>query len=213
MIPVLMNQAMPLFADLDALSQVDISTSKARDPMLSTFQDLRGRIAIFGGSFDPLQSAHLRVAEKALDKYELDMVVFMPTAANPLKQNKPIGTNDQRVEMIKLAIQDNPRLFVSELDYTLPQPAYSCNLMAIIKEQVDESASLFFMVGSDCAKDFEKWIGFDKLEKLTEFIVVDREEGTESSTEVRAQIKAGDIATLRVPRAVKSYLLENRIYV
>ena len=75
----------------------------------TTRQPVRTSLGLYGGSFDPVHSAHLRVAQLALEQLCLDKVVFIPAARSPLKSNSSVASDSDRIEMLELATAEEPR--------------------------------------------------------------------------------------------------------
>jgi nicotinate-nucleotide adenylyltransferase len=146
-----------------------------RDPWLADFRGLRGRIGLYGGSFDPVHRGHLEVARSAQRAHGLERVVFLPTARNPMKPRGPRAANEDRAAMLRLALQDEPALFVSPLELERAGTSYTVETLREIRAQVDPSAELCFVMGSDCLPDFPRWFRVRELFELARICVVERE--------------------------------------
>ncbi|MBK9384530.1 MAG: nicotinate-nicotinamide nucleotide adenylyltransferase [Planctomycetes bacterium] len=127
-----------------------------RDPWLADFRGLRGRIGLYGGSFDPVHRGHLEVARSARRAHGLERVVFLPTARNPMKPRGPRASNADRAAMLRLALQDEPALFVSPLELERAGTSYTVETLRAIRAQVEPEAELYFVMGSDCLPDFPR---------------------------------------------------------
>lgn len=146
-----------------------------RDPWLADFRGLRGRIGLYGGSFDPVHRGHLEVARSARRAHGLERVVFLPTARNPMKPRGPRASNADRAAMLRLALQDEPALFVSPLELERAGTSYTVETLRAIREQVEPEAELYFVMGSDCLPDFPRWFRVRELFELAHICVVERE--------------------------------------
>src|SRR3954471_14443433 len=104
------------------------------------------RIGILGGTFDPPHSAHLALAHKALDELRLDEVMFLPVNRNPLKKIKMSPAKD-RLEMVKLAIRDEPNFSVSDIEIARGGPSYAIDTMNELTYA--RPAEYWFILGSD----------------------------------------------------------------
>ncbi len=141
------------------------------------------RLALFGGTFDPIHCGHLRVARAAADAFALDRVLFAPTGRQPLKSSPAIASFDDRLAMAALALADpcadqaapDPRLAVSSLDAPRPggAPNYTVDLLEDIARGLPH-AELFAIAGADSFLTLLSWRSPDQLLALAEWIVVSR---------------------------------------
>jgi nicotinate-nucleotide adenylyltransferase len=142
------------------------------------------RVALFGGTFDPIHYGHLRVAAAAADAFALDQVLFAPTGHQPLKSEAPTASFADRLAMVTLAIDpstaDNPQpaapnFAVSALDAPHPDgsPNYTIDLLAALQQQI-LSAALFGIIGADSFLSLPQWRAPNRLLELAEWIVVSR---------------------------------------
>src|SRR4051812_30152175 len=141
------------------------------------------RLGIFGGSFDPVHNAHLALARACQQQASLDAVWFTPTAIQPLKENGPQATNAQRVEMLHLAIDDEPSWRVCTLEVDRGGRSYSIDTLRQIDEELPE-AELFFLMGADAARDAPRWREPRELFELATPLIVRR--GGESEPDLQA---------------------------
>lgn len=117
------------------------------------------RLGVFGGTFDPIHLGHLSIARNAFKQLSLDQILFVPAKAPQLREGKdPIGTPYQRYEMVRLAIDDIPEFFVSDIELRRPGPSY---MVDTIKELSDCFSStqieLYLILGSDLLDRFHQW--------------------------------------------------------
>ena len=192
------------------------------------------RIGILGGTFDPPHIAHLALAQSALEQLQLDEIIFMPVAKNPLK-HKPIASAKQRLAMIELLIQHETRMAVSNLEMVRGGQSYAVDTLEELS--VAQPAEYWFLVGADALKELKQWKNPDRLLKLCRLAVAVRPPQTE--TEVRARISdeyrdridlinmaAMDVASFEirdrlarnkplgdmVPEPVLDYIRQNELY-
>lgn len=131
---------------------------------------LPDRIALFGGSFDPIHQGHLQIATTARRELNLDLVLFIPCRQSPHKENVTQASEQQRVEMIRLALEDCPWAQVSEVELILPPPSYSWVTAEALRE-IFPSAQLFWLMGADQWAVIQTWTRPDHLASLVKFIV------------------------------------------
>ena len=126
---------------------------------------MRGKVGIMGGTFDPVHIGHLILGESAYTQFGLDRVLFMPSGNPPHKQKRDGATNDQRVDMVRLAIRGNPHFELSleemhEDGYTYTKET----LKRLTGENPD--TDYFFIMGADSLFDFDDWMCPDEIAKL-----------------------------------------------
>jgi len=193
-------------------------------------------LGIFGGTFDPIHIGHLAVAERACDELGLDGVVFVPALLPPHKPHRIISPIDDRVTMLELAIQGNPRFSWSDVDMRPDEPSYTVSMLERMKERYPET-ELSFIVGEDSLRDFASWHQPDRILDLTRLVVADRP-GVEvdesvyaevprlrervvrfpapllevSSTDLRRRVAEGYSIRYLVPSAVFAYIRDHGLY-
>lgn len=148
-------------------------------------------ICLFGGSFDPVHSGHLTIAEAAVRACALDRIVFLPAAESPFKQGKKhLFSDAQRVELLTLASADLPCAEVSELDLQLPPPSWSWRLVEHYRRRYPD-ASLFWLLGTDQWTELHRWGRYEYLAQELHFIVYHRGEAPQPREGVRSTFIAG----------------------
>lgn len=131
------------------------------------------KILLFGGSFDPIHIGHIEAAKKAIEKLNIDKVIFIPTNQTPLKSNNLVASNKDRYNMILKSIKENKKLDVSDYEIKKQDVSYTYNTVKHFK-QIYKEDELYFLIGTDRVKDLEKWYNIDKLKNLITFIFVPR---------------------------------------
>ena len=114
------------------------------------------RIAVFGGSFDPVHTEHIRLTQAAIEELGLDKLFVMPAHAPPHKPGKRLSPDEDRLEMCRLAFADSPKVEVS--DYEILQGGTSFTYLTCrhFKAQYPQ-AEIFWIVGTDMLRDFPTW--------------------------------------------------------
>lgn len=135
------------------------------------------RIGILGGSFDPVHRGHLHAARAALGAQALDRVVFVPAAEPPHKVGQRLASGADRLAMIALAIQSEPRFSVSDLELVRGGRSYTIDTVRALRAYVQEppDAALFLIVGSDNVPGLPTWHYAEALLDLVQPIVVQRD--------------------------------------
>ena len=131
------------------------------------------RICLFGGTFDPPHIGHLLIAQTVYEEEKFDKILFIP-AFNPPHKNKITPINN-RLEMLKIAIQSNPNFEISDLEIKRRGISYSIDTISLIKRKIDEKKDkLFYLIGSDSLLELANWKNPDKLLKECQVIVAIR---------------------------------------
>jgi nicotinate-nucleotide adenylyltransferase len=132
------------------------------------------KLALFGGTFDPVHLGHLAVARAAADKFDLARVYFVPADLPPHKQKHQRTDFQHRFAMLALAAAEDPRFVPSLLDAPTGRPNYSINTVRRLKSTLRKSDKLYFLIGIDAFKDISTWYKPVELLSEVEFIVVSR---------------------------------------
>ena len=117
---------------------------------------MKKKIAIFGGSFNPIHIGHLALANFICEESWVDELWFMVTPLNPLKEADDLLPNQVRLEMVESAIAGYPHFKASDIEFTLPQPSYSINTLNYLRER-DPDKQFFLVIGADNWALFDKW--------------------------------------------------------
>ncbi len=131
------------------------------------------KLAVFGGTFNPVHAGHLQVADNLLRVALADRVVFMPARIPPHKADAELAPGADRIEMVRLAIGEREACEVSSIEVGREGPSYTADtLRALASERPGDS--LHFVLGSDNFSEVGKWVRFEELAGLCEFLVVER---------------------------------------
>ncbi len=198
------------------------------------------KIGIMGGTFDPIHLGHLAMAESAREIFELDKILFMPSANPPHKVEQNITPAMHRVMMTFLATKSNENFEVSQAEILRGGISYTIDTMKDLHEKFGEETELFFIIGADSLKDLPTWHKSRELVKKCHFIAAGRP-GTEinlselenffgeinfnrhihrietpgleiSSTDIRERVKAGRSIKYLVPELVEEYIFKEQLY-
>ena len=133
-------------------------------------------IAIFGGTFDPIHSGHMKAAKAAARWLQLNKVLFVPTGCSPHKTGNGLTDYHHRYAMVALACAEDSRFVPSTLESPdlHPGPHYSIDTVRRAKRMLKPGDSLYFLIGLDALIDLPHWRQFRQLLNLTDFIVVSR---------------------------------------
>jgi nicotinate-nucleotide adenylyltransferase len=186
------------------------------------------RLAIFGGTFDPVHTAHTRVAKEAADRFRLDKVLFVPAAHPPHKPEGQTTPYEHRYRMVELACREDPRFEPSRLEEG-ESKSYTIHTLEKLKAQLAPGDELFFLIGADAFAEIDSWHRSRDVMALADFIVVSRPgyelrvpEGARvhrletlalplSSSEIRRQLETTGTAEGLHPEVLE-YIRRHRLY-
>ena len=130
------------------------------------------RVAIYGGTFDPVHNGHVEVARRVLQLFELDHVLFVPACVPPHKSG--ISSAFHRFAMLSLATEHEPLLRLSTIELDEPDRPYAVNTVERMQQQIGKDCHLFFMIGADSWSEITTWHEWQRLLKMCDLIVVSR---------------------------------------
>lgn len=120
------------------------------------------KIGLFFGSFNPIHTGHLVIANYMATQTDLGEVWFIVSPQNPLKQKSSLAPNQSRYYLTQLAIEDNSKLRASNIEFSLPTPSYTVDTLAILKEKYPDKEFVLIM-GGDNLVTLHKWKNFEVL--------------------------------------------------
>ncbi|MDO1605602.1 nicotinate-nucleotide adenylyltransferase [Lactobacillus sp. YT155] len=189
--------------------------------------DSKKRVGILGGTFNPIHIAHLVMAQQVLDQLSLDEIWFMPDNIPPHVDKKDAIAPMHRVEMIRLAIEDNPRFQLDLTEINRGGVSYTYETMKLLKE-ANQNTDFYFIIGGDMVEYLPTWNKIDELVKLVDFVGVCRpgyEKDTPypviwvnspvmniSSTDIRKRLTSGHTVKYLVPAEVEDYIKKEGLY-
>lgn len=116
------------------------------------------KVCLFGGTFDPPHLGHLIIAQTIFEAENFDQIVFVPAYQPPHKNRMKISPVNQRLEMLNIAIKENPNFIMSDLEIERKGLSYSIDTIMEYKKQNNlNSNELFYLMGSDSLRQFKKW--------------------------------------------------------
>ena len=197
------------------------------------------RIGIFGGTFNPPHNGHIHLAKEALRKASLDKMIFIPCAIPPHKPNLEIPSGEHRLNMVRLAIGENERFSVSDIEIEAGGKSYTAKTLETL-EKIYPDDRLCFIVGADSLCEMENWFCPGEIFKRAEIVVAMRGGMKErfldaaidllrqkynaditkismtemeiSSSEIRDRIRKGESIADMVNKEVIDYIEKTQIY-
>lgn len=188
------------------------------------------RIGIYSGSFNPIHHGHVMLANYLVEFSDLDELWFVVSPQNPLKQKSELLDDDERLKMVQLAVGDDPRFHVSDIEMHLPLPSYTINTLTALSEQHTD-CQFVFICGMDSLQNLHRWYQYQSILDNHELLVFPREgyDGGElvhhqsvtvlktpileiSSTFIRQCVKEGRDMRHFMPEKAFHYMQENGFY-
>lgn len=183
------------------------------------------KVALFGGSFNPIHNGHLQVCEELIKQQTVDQVWLIPCGNHAF--NKDLAEGKKRMEIINIAINSNPKIKVVGVEMNEARKSYSSETIAWFKNNFPHE--FFWVIGADNVKDLPRWHDFEYLKTNAQFILVNRPgykiEKTEvkivkiiemqnevSSTKIRENILKGKGLAGLVPEAVELFIKKEGLY-
>ncbi|MFN2597470.1 MAG: nicotinate-nucleotide adenylyltransferase [Pyrinomonadaceae bacterium] len=148
------------------------------------------RIALYGGTFDPVHDGHLAVARSLVELFDPDEVLFIPAHVAPHKRAQPPTSALHRYAMLALATQDEPRFRLSTAEIDAPERPYSVETVARLQNECGAGARLFFVIGADSWNEITTWREWERLLEMCDTVVVTRSGYELSFEHVTGKIRA-----------------------
>jgi len=120
------------------------------------------KIGLYFGTFNPIHVGHLIIANYMADFTDLDQVWFVVSPHNPLKKKSTLLADYHRYALVEIAIADNDKLRPCDIEFKLPQPSYTTNTLAHLKEKYPQH-NFCLIMGEDNLRTLHKWKNFDKI--------------------------------------------------
>ena len=188
------------------------------------------KVGIYSGSFNPIHHGHVMLANYLVEFSDLDELWFVVTPQNPLKQKDELLDDDERLKMVQLALGDDSRFHVSDIEMRLPRPSYTINTLTALSEQYPD-CEFVFICGMDSLQNLKNWREYQKILDNYELLVFPREgyDGGDlisypsvtvlktpileiSSTFIRGCIKKGRDVRHFMPEKAFCYMKQNQFY-
>ncbi len=184
------------------------------------------KIAVLGGSFNPVHNGHLEIVYNLIDSKLVDEVLMIPCGNHAF--GKELLSGKERIDLMKLAVGNNPLVKISDMEIASPEKSYTANTLRKLKENGKDNYVL--VIGADNIASFDKWHNWTYLRDNFEFIVARRpgcnfenDDGLKikyvinmnneaSSSEIRKRVASSLSLEGLVPSAVEDYIKKNGLY-
>ncbi len=189
------------------------------------------QIGLYFGSFNPIHVGHLIIANNMACNTDLNEVWFVVSPQNPFKKRSSLLHEFDRLDMVEIAIRENPHLRASDIEFHLPKPSYTIDTLTYIQEKYPQHAFSLLM-GSDNLSHFPKWKNYEKILEYYQIYVYPRPNTDASplsdhpkihmvqapmldisATFIRKAIQANQSIRYLVPEEVEAHILRKKFYI
>lgn len=203
-------------------------------------EDDEVKIGIFGGAFNPIHNGHLALAKCYYDSLRLDRIIFIPTSVPPHKTSDYLLPQKDRLEMVRIAVEENSAFEVSDIEFKRKGKSYTYDTLSAVKRFYPDS-ELYLIIGSDQFLTFHLWYRYKEILDMVTLCTSARENEQEkkelydyaksldglkregyfiadypvlklSSSEIRDKIRNGEDISALVPEKVCHYIFEKGLY-
>ncbi|HEX9424616.1 MAG TPA: nicotinate-nucleotide adenylyltransferase [Pyrinomonadaceae bacterium] len=168
----------------------------------------RKRIAIYGGTFDPVHAGHLQIARRVTELFVIDEFVFMPARVAPHKLTREVSSVLHRYAMLALATKEDPCLCISTFELEGPARQYTVDTLSHFRACFGESADLFFVMGADSWAEITTWREWRRLPELANLIVVTRPDYEVSAEHIDRETAASVVDVRGLTEEVDLQMIE-----
>jgi len=189
------------------------------------------KIGLFFGSFNPVHTGHLLIADYFLEFASLDKIWFIVSPQNPFKVNDKLIDEKLRLEMLNIAIKNNDSFVASDVEFGLDRPSYTVNTLKHLRKTFP-GHTFYPIIGGDNLQSFHLWKEYEDILDHHEILVYRRAGYIEnkelsghpkikifdvpllniSSTYIREMLQNGKSIRYIVPKNVENFILENKLY-
>lgn len=197
------------------------------------------KVGIMGGTFNPVHMGHLILAEQAMDHYRLDEILFIPSGVSYMKEQEDVLPAKLRMDMTSLAIEDNPRFALSDLEVAREGNTYTYETLGLLKQTHPET-DYYFLAGADSLFHITDWMhpelifdqckliaavrkGIDEEQCRQKADMLEKQFGADilllparnidiSSTEIRERVRSGKSIRYLVPDKVIAYIDKKHLF-
>jgi nicotinate-nucleotide adenylyltransferase len=184
------------------------------------------RLGLYGGTFDPIHHGHLILARDAIERLELDRIVFLPAGVSPHKLARAPAPAEVRRAMVAAAIEGEPLFVMDDSELLRTGPSFTIDSVEQIRARHPD-ARLYYLIGADNLRELHTWRRIDDLRRLVQFVVFGRDHENPASahdfptlprrvdisaTEIRARVAGGVSIRYLVPEPVRLLIASHHLY-
>ena len=167
-------------------------------------------IALFFGSFNPIHIGHLIIADAISLEKDIEKVWFVVSPQNPFKAKESLLPESSRYYLTQLATEDNPKFFVSNIEFHLPRPSYTIDTLNYLEEKYPDKKFCLVM-GGDNLVHFEKWKNYEKILENYKIYVYKRPKSDTSQILSHKNIQFLDVPLMEISSALIRERIKNNV--
>lgn len=187
------------------------------------------KLALLGGTFNPIHMGHLFLAEEVLRSLHYERVAFVPSYRPAHKSLNPADDPRKRLEMVKLAIEGRDEFFVEDCEILRASTSYTMDTVDYLQVKCDVEGKIGLVIGDDLVPGFRTWKMVDRLLSTVRVVIAHRSTPERlpfpgdhvylenavlpiSSSDIRARVRGGKAFRYLVPEKIYEYIREERLY-
>ncbi len=188
------------------------------------------KIGLLGGTFNPVHIGHMILAQECWSQLVLDKVIFVPARIPPLKEMEGKASDEDRMNMVRMAVEGDDRFETSSYEMGRDEESYSINTIKHFRKEYSPDTELFFLTGADAAESLSMWKDIDEILEMTNFVIATRPGWGEkspyerkvwrivipqievSSSMIRERIRNREPIDYLVPAPVVKYIMNKGLY-
>jgi len=189
------------------------------------------KIGLFFGSFNPIHIGHLIIANTSAENTDLDQVWFVVSPQNPFKKSSSLLHEFDRLDMVEMAISDNHKFKVTDIEFHLPKPSYTIDTLTYIQSKFPQH-QFILIIGSDNLIQFKKWKNYEQILEFyglyvyprPDIIKIDLENHPNikmvkaplldiSATFIRQSIKENKSVQYLLPKPVEDLIIRKKFFI
>jgi len=155
------------------------------------------KIGLFFGTYNPIHVGHLIIANHFAEFTDLEEVWLVVTPHNPHKKRNTLLEDTHRLAMVRIAVEDYPKLTASNIEFDLSQPNYTVNTLAVLEEKYPEH-SFSLIMGEDNLKSLHKWKNYEVILERHPIYVYPRIDKNSDDTKIHSPLDEGLIEVSRI---------------
>lgn len=155
------------------------------------------KIGLFFGSFNPIHVGHMIIANYMATQTDLEQVWLVVSPQNPLKKKSTLANDYDRLNLVRLAIGDNPKLRASDIEFSLPKPSYTIDTLTHLRDKYRDKQFVLIMGGDNLAT-LHKWKNYELLLQHYEIYVYQRPSYDLGELAIHASVKIFEAPLMQI---------------
>ena len=168
------------------------------------------KVGLFFGSFNPIHTGHLIIANAIVESTDIQKIWFVVSPHNPLKKSKSLLHEFDRLDMVRSAVFDNYNMEVSDVEFNLPKPSYTIDTLTYLSEMYPDK-EFAIIIGEDNLEIFPKWKNYEKILENYSLYVYPRPGKTSPNLKDHPKVNFVEAPTINISATfIRKYVREGR---